>query len=56
MNNFSALLLGMLALYVLLFFTALFLWRSGILFMALNVIADYLAKIRRAALSRRGRS
>lgn len=47
MNNFSALLLGMLALYVVLAFLFVVMWRTGFLFMVLNILADAVAKLRR---------
>lgn len=56
MTNFMTLLLGLFALYVLLVFLALFLWRSGMLFMGLNILADYVLKVRAAVRARQGRN
>ncbi|WP_186308890.1 hypothetical protein [Stenotrophomonas rhizophila] len=47
MNNFSALLIGMLALYVVLAFLLVVMWRTGFLFMVLNILADEAGKLRR---------
>jgi len=47
MNNFYALLLGMLALYVVLAFLLIVMWRTGFLFMVLNILADEVARLRR---------
>ena len=53
MTNFMTLLLGLFALHVLLMFLALFLWRSGMLFMGLNILADYVLKLRAVVPSRK---
>lgn len=47
MNNLSALLLGMLALYVVLPFLLVVMWRTGFLFMVLNILADEVVRMRR---------
>lgn len=47
MTNFSALLLGMLSLYVVAILLLVTLWRTGLLFMGMNVAWDFVLRIRR---------
>lgn len=47
MTNFSALLLGMLSLYVVALLLLVILWRTGLLFMGMNVVCDFVLKMRR---------